>query len=264
MIHRILISVVVVPIVLGLACVDMSAPKGPASISNLTLPSPSLIVGDSMRDSTGTPAPLTITAFDASGNAAVAPGAQFFITDTTKASTLTGSNLLIGDHLGASVIVGQLGQLQTSPVTMPVTNRPNRLAKVSTDSTLVVLFSRDTTVSSSAVVSLGVFAVPGALDSASQGIIVRYTLAQTLSPSNPSRPAVVIVDNNGKPAKADTSSVTGSSSRHILVFPAFLGDSALKAGTKTDTIIVEARASYARAELANSPIIFKIPVRVSF
>ena len=36
----------------------MSAPKGPASISMLLLPSPSVVVGDVMRDSNGVPAPL--------------------------------------------------------------------------------------------------------------------------------------------------------------------------------------------------------------
>jgi hypothetical protein len=258
-IHRVLISVVLVAVALGLACVDMTAPKGPASISELRLPSPSLVVGDTMRDSTGTVAPLVITAFDANGNPAVAPGAQFFITDTTKASTLARSNLLIGNRLGSSIIIGQLGTLQTSPVNLPVTNRPAKLVKVSTDSLLMVLFSRDTTVDTSVVVSLNVLS---AQDSASQGIIVRYALARTLSPGNPSRPAVVIADANSKPGTVDTSSATGSSSRHILVFPAFLGDTALTHGNKTDTIIVEARASYAKAELTNSPIRFIIPVKI--
>jgi hypothetical protein len=260
-IHRVLISVVLVAVALGLACVDMTAPKGPASISELRLPSPSLVVGDTMRDSTGTVAPLVITAFDANGNPAVAPGAQFFITDTTKAATLALSNLLIGDRLGSTIIIGQLGTLQTSPVTLPVTNRPAKLVKVSADSTLVVPFSQFDSVSAASVVSLNVLS---AQDSASQGIIVRYTVARTLSPGNPQRPAVVIADANGKPGTADTSSSTGSSSRHILVFPALLGDSSLRAGTKTDTMIIEARASYAKAELANSPIRFIIPVRVTF
>jgi len=259
-IHRVLISVVVLAVALGLACVDMSAPKGPASISNLRLPSPSLIVGDSMRDSTGTLAPLTITAFDATGNPAVAPGAQFFITDTTKAATLALNNLLIGHRLGSTIIIGQLGNLQTSPVTLPVTNRPAKLVKVSSDTTLVAPFTVDTAVSAKAVVSLNVLS---AQDSASQVIIVRYTLARTLSPRNASRPAVVIADANGKAGTVDTSSSTGSSSRQILVFPALLGDAALLGGTKTDTIIVEAQASYAKVELANPPIRFIIAVRVS-
>jgi len=261
-IHRVLIPVLVVAVALGLACVDMSAPKGPASISNLRLPSPSLVVGDTMRDSTGTPAPLTITAFDANGNPAVAPGARFFITDTTKAATLALSNLLIGNRLGASIIIGQLGTLQTSPVTLPVTNRPAKLVKVSLDSLLVVPFpsAADTTLNGVSVVSLNVLS---AQDSASQGIIVRYTLARTLSPKNASRAAVVIADGGGKPGSVDTSTATGSSSRHIVVFSALLGDAALLGGTKIDTIIVEARASYAKAELSNSPIRFIIPVKVS-
>jgi hypothetical protein len=259
-IHRVLISVVAVAVALALACVNMSAPSGPASISELRPPSPSLIVGDTMRDSTGTAAPLTITAFDANMQQTAAVGSQFFITDTTKSATLTGSNLLIGNHLGSTVIIGQIGKLQTSPKTLPVTNRPSKLVKTSLDSLLVAPFTVDTAVSATSVVSLNVLS---AQDSASQGIIVRYTLVRTLAARNQSRPAVIIADANGKPGAVDTSQAGGASSRHILVFPALLGDAALLSGSKTDSIIVEARASYAKAALSNSPISFIIPVRVS-
>src|SRR5262249_40919727 len=52
------------------ACIDMSAPNnGVASISTLLLPSPSVVIGDVMRDSTGVPAPLAVTPFDQAGKA---------------------------------------------------------------------------------------------------------------------------------------------------------------------------------------------------
>jgi hypothetical protein len=203
---------------------------------------------------------LTITAFDANGQPAIAPGAQFFITDTTKSAHFdAGGTLLTGDHVGNTVIVGQLASLQTSPVTVPVTNLPAKMVKVSLDSMLVVPFSVDTTVKAVSNISLNVLS---AQDSASQGIIVRYTLVRPLAPRNASRPAVLITDPSGKPATADTTTASGSSTRQVAVFPALLGDAALLAGTKTDSVIVEARASYKGAELDGSPIVFTIPVRV--
>jgi hypothetical protein len=265
-IQRSLTVVVVVGVAVALACVDMSAPNGPAAISNLKLPSPSVVVGDVMRDSNGTPAPLTITAFDANGVPAIATGAQFFITDTVKAAHLAGGTLLTGDKIGSTVIIGQVGSLQTNPVTVPVTFLPFKMAKTATgsntgpDTTLVAPLTADTTVTSVANLSLR---VSSALDSASQGIVVRYTIARTLTPKDVSRPAVIIGDNSNKPAKADTTSAAGISTRKLIVFPALLGDAALLAGTKTDTAIVEARASYKGAELNGSPVRFIIAVRVS-
>jgi hypothetical protein len=260
-IQRFLTVVVAVAVVVGLACVDMSAPNGPAAISNLKLPSPSVVVGDVMRDSNGTPAPLTITAFDANGVPTIATGAQFFITDTVKAAHLAGGTLLTGDKIGSTIVVGQVGSLQTNPVTVPVTFLPSKMVKVSTDTTLVVPFSRDTTSTKFADMALRVLS---AADSASQGIVVRYTIARTLTPKDQSKPAVIIGGDDNKPAKSDTTDASGSASRRLIVFPALLGDSALLAGTKTDTAIVEARASYKGAELNGSPVRFIIAIRVVF
>ncbi len=259
--HRVFTSVVVVAVVLGLACVDMSAPKGPASISNLQLPSPSVIVGDVMRDSTGTPAPLTILSFDATGAHTVAPTAEFFITDTTKSAHLSGGNVLTGDKVGATVIVGQIGNLQTSSVTVQVTFAPFQMTHTGSDTTLVAPLSGDTTVTAAANLSL---TVKSAQDSGSAGIVVHYALLRAPGSSNTKHQAVFITDNSGKPASADTTSTTGSSTRRLVVFPAFLNDPALLAGTKTDSAIIEARASYKGALLNGAPVRFVIPIRVAF
>jgi hypothetical protein len=258
-IQRVLTSVVVVAVAVALACVDMSAPKGPASISALKLPSPFVAIGDVMRDSLGQPAPLTIIAFDAAGNQTVA-AAQFFITDTTKASHLSGSNILTGDKLGASVLVGQVGSLQTSPVTVPVTFAPFKMVHTGTDTTLVAPLTGDTTVTASASLALR---VTSAEDSASQGVVVKYALVRTLAANKDTRIAVFIADNSGKPATADTTTSSGSSTRRLVVVPAFIADQAIVAGTKTDSIIVEARASYKGAPLQGAPVRFVIPIRVA-
>jgi len=257
--QRVFTSVVLVAVVLGLACVDMSAPKGPASISGLRLPSPSVIVGDVMRDSTGTPAPLTILAYDASGAPTIASTAEFFITDSSKSAHLDGSNVLTGDKIGATVIVGQIGSLQTSAVTVPVTFQPFKMAHSGTDTTLVVPVG-DSSVKGSATLNL---LVKSALDSASQGIVVKYSLTRAPASADPAHPGVFIADNSNKRASADTTNSSGASARHLVVVWAFLSDAALLAGTKTDTAIVEARASYKGAELNGSPVRFIVPIRVS-
>jgi hypothetical protein len=257
-IQRVFASLAVGAVIVGLACVDMSAPKGPAAISNLKLPSPSVIVGDTMRDSVGHVAPLNIIAFNSARDTIVAVGAQFFITDTTKASHLNAGTTLVGDKIGSSVIVGQLGNLQTSAVTVPVTFKPARMLKTSVDSTLPVPGTGDTT--KTAFTTLGLH-VLSAGDSGSVGIVVSYTVTHAPA-SLPQHLAVMVQDNAGHLATADTTTGGGNSARRLVVFPAFLGDQAFVNGTKPDSAIVEAHASYRGVELQNSPIKFIIPIKV--
>src|SRR5262249_47488548 len=133
-IQRVFSALVVGTVIVGLACVDMSAPAGPASISNLRLPSPSVVVGDTMRDSLGQVAPLTILAFSSANDTIAAAGAQFFITDTVKAAHLAAGTKLVGDKIGSTVVLGQIGKLQTATINVPVTFKPDHMVKVSTDS----------------------------------------------------------------------------------------------------------------------------------
>ncbi|MGH7618415.1 MAG: hypothetical protein ACREPM_14435 [Gemmatimonadaceae bacterium] len=262
MIHRAFTSVVILAVVLGLACVDMSAPKGPASISNLKLPSPSVVVGDVMRDSTGAPAPLTIVAFNSAGVPTTAANAEFFITDSTKAAHLNGGTLLAGDKIGATIIIGQLGNLQTSSVTIPVTYLPFKMVHAGTDSALTAAATSDTSVNTFANLML---TVTSAEDSGSAGIVVQYALLHAPpSVTNAAHPAVFIADNSGHIATTDTTQATGTSTRRLMVFPALLAEeAALLGGTTTDSAIVEARASYKGALLNGAPVRFVIPIRVA-
>ena len=72
-----------------------------------------------------------------------------------------------------------------------------------------------------------------------------------------------IADNTNHLATADTTTEQGTSTRRLVVISARLSDQALVAGTKTDTAIVEARASYKGAPLDGSPVRFVIPIRVA-
>jgi hypothetical protein len=258
-IQRVLAALSIGAVIVGLACVDMSAPPGPASISNLRLPSPSVVVGDTMRDSLGNAAPLTILAFNSAMDTILAQGAQFFITDTTKAAHLNGGTTLVGDRIGSTVLLGQVGKLQTSTVNVPVTFRPFSMTKVSVDTTLLAP-AGDSTHTGTLSLSLRVLSVE---DSGSIGIVVSYNLIHAPA-SLPPHVAVQIQDNTGHIATADTTTFGGTSTRRLVATSAFLGDQAFVNGTKPDSAIVEAHASYKGVELQNSPVKFHIPIKVVF
>lgn len=248
---------------LAVACVDMSAPQGPASISALQLPSPFVVRGDVMRDSTGAPAKISILAYDANGTPLTDAAAQFFITDSAPAAHFDDSGNLVGDRLGTIRVIGQIGNLQTPVTTIPITVAPTTLAIGTGMDTVRAPLGKD---SSSSIGSTPLsLVVRGAGDTAVQGVVVHFTLTRTLESSSPTQPAVYIGDAAGKPASSDTTDGSGSANhKRLIVLTRKLADPALLNGTKVDSVIVDAAATYKGAPLAGSPTHLVIPVRVAF
>jgi hypothetical protein len=88
---------------LGVACLDLSAPIGPASISPIQLPAKFVVRGDTMRDSAGTPAPPVVNQFNAKGQLIGGDAPQFFILDSAPAAHFDPTTgVLVGDHWARS------------------------------------------------------------------------------------------------------------------------------------------------------------------
>ena len=260
MIPRIPTILVVIGAVIGVACVDMSAPKGPASISQLQLPSPSVVVNDVMRDSTGAPAKLGIIAFDATGATLTGQVPQFFVTDSGAPAVVDLSGAMIGTRVGVVHVVGQIGALQTPVVAIPITVAPKTIARIiTTPDTLFAPLSTDSTQKGSApatVAVLGDSALPVV------GFVVKYTLLHAPATSVTSKsPAVYLADDAGNPSTVDTTDVSGHASRNVVVISAFLGDPKVLNGTP-DSAVVTAQTSYKGALVSPSPIRIVIPIVV--
>ena len=252
----------------AVACLDMSAPKGPASISLLILPSSSIVVNDVMRDSLGNPAPLSVNAFDATGNLIPNVTRTFFITDSAPVATFIAPGVLRGDTLGTVHVVGQANGVQTPVAAIPVTVAPASLAPVSlattvSDTTYIRLDTVVVTGDTSKHVSVPLAVVlagvnPGTF---SQKFIIRYVLlaAPGTSPTATS-PAVFLADDQGSPRTAASTDASGQAHLNLVVTPANLGDTALISGQRVDTAIVTASTSYKGVPVAGSPVIFAVPI----
>ena len=239
----------------------MSAPQGPASISILQLPSPFVVRGDVMRDSAGAPAKLGVLAYDANGNPLTDVAAQFFITDSAPAAHFDENGQLVGDRLGTIRVIGQIGNLQTPVATIPITVAPVTLARGALDTVRAPLGKDSASSIGSTTLSL---VVRGAGDTAVEGVVVHYALTRTLE-STSSQPAVYIGSAAGKPVSSDTTDASGTANRtRLFVLTRKLADQALLSGTKVDSVIVDASATYKGAPLAGSPARLVIPVRVAF
>jgi len=261
-ISRIATILVVIGAVIGVACVDMSAPKGAASISGLQLPSPSVVVGDVMRDSTGAPATLSVIAYDANGAKITDLATQFFVTDTGAPATLDASGMLTGTKLGTVHVVGQIGALQTPVAAIPVTVAPKLIARTAaTIDTIRAPLSTDSTQRAHA--DIGVTVSGDSSDQKAAGFIVKYTLVYAPATSSTSKsPAVFLAGDQGTASTVDTTDASGLASRSVVVVSAFLADPALLAGTKVDSAVVTAQTSYKGALVSPSPIRFVIPIVV--
>jgi hypothetical protein len=235
----------------AVACVDVSSPKGVVSISALLPPSPGVVRGDVMRDSSGAPAAMRIIAYDASNKPVGGLSPEFFVLD--RGAHVDAAGVLVGDSLTTVRVVGTIGGLQTAPVSIVVSVAPVKVAAVGRIDTMRVRVSADTTQNVSP--ALGV-AVTGAGDTAVAGVVVQYAVTRMPAslPGNP--PTVYISDPAGRPMSRDTTEASGRASRRR----AAMRITAL--GGPLDSIVVEASASYKGAPLQGSPVRLVIPVKL--
>jgi hypothetical protein len=240
----------------------MSAPKGPASISTLMLPSPSVVVGDTMRDSTGAVAPLRVIAYDANDTPIVEPPTLFLVIDTSGAGHIANSNKLVGDKLGSISVLGQIAGIQTTTVGVPVTIAPiTFVLPTGLPDTLVVPFAGDTTASSTGSTAIAV-TLKGRGDTASVGFIVKYDLVNAPASIPGSTTGAVYIGNDaGQPSPRDTTDA-GGASRKLFVKSWLLADAALKAGQRTDSAVVLVSTAYKGKQVNGSPIRVVIRIKV--
>lgn len=237
----------------------MSAPKGATSISVLQLPSPSVIVGDSMRDSLGAVKPITVIAYDGAGLPIIDAVAQIFVTDTTKFAHLTPAAILVGDSIGQARLTGQVGGLQTPGVGVPVTYRPAKIVPGAKDTNaLLPKLGTDsaTSLSSRAVVAI----VRSIEDSASQGIIVRFKLTH-VPPNKPGTtgPTAYLADDGRVPQSRDTTIANGNATINV-VLNAFVLEPNIIFG-RLDSAVVQAESFHNGKRLAGSPVTIVVPIR---
>jgi len=264
-IRRIALPLVTIAAVTALACVDMSAPDGAASISALLLPSPSVVVGDTMRDSTGAVAPLHVTAYDANSSPIDGLATLFFITDSAKIAHLANSSFLVGDKQGTAHVIGQVTGVQTLPALVHVTLAPTAFALAPTPlpDTLVVDLKglTDTTAASTKTQAIAV-TLKGAGDTATVGFIVKFELVSApATTAGSATPAVFISGDAGKASLVDTTDATGAS-RNVVVKSALLADDALKSGAKSDSVVVLVSTFYKGKPVSGSPIRVKLPLKI--
>jgi hypothetical protein len=215
------------------ACVDLASPSDEVtSLSRVKLPLPGVVVGDTMRDSTGAVAPLHAVAYNKAGDS-IPVTLTYVVLDP---GAHTAGDLLIGDVQAASVkVVASSAAIQTLPVTVAVTLSPDTI--VAADSTLHHLtfsLTNGDTVATSGTLNALVRHL-GATPSGVDAVIVQYTITQA-PPDNGSGPSVVLVNGNASSARDTTSGGVAGRALRLRV--------AALTNVIADTAVVTASASY--------------------
>jgi len=228
----------------ALACGDVSGSSTSVlSIQFDSLAAPSVVVGDTLRDTTGTVIMPMVHAFNYNGDEILPAPVWFQSPDSgVVVDSLTG--VVFADSLRSTAarIVATVGSLQAIQK-VDVTLRPDSLTAVTgLDSLSYSPLDSTLNVSPPLNVKLTHGIAPN--DSAVKSYIVSFAIVSQSDPQ-----LGQLVNDAGKPSVVDTTDATGIAGRAIRLYPLFLHST-----TGVDTIKVNATAKYQGAQVKGSPV----------
>lgn len=261
-------------IVAAWSCTKLpSDPGTPFSIAFRRAPSPSVVLGDVMRDSTGQPARLQAFAFNLRGDTIRDfPVTYFLVAKDSQPGKLEdglitafSDTAYIDDTLR---VVAVAGGVQSTPLRIVVTLKPDALVLVGTDTVRFFLPAADT-LPLSASMSVRLRHTPIAPEPAQDTVVpayeVRYRVVGSSSGIADSS-YVTIADGSRRFAPIDTTDANGGASRQLRVrrtkYP-YPYDTIAPGTSAVDTVYVDATASYMGTAVAGSPVRFKVLVTLA-
>jgi hypothetical protein len=228
----------------ALACTDLSGSSIPVlSIQFDSLAAPSVVVGDTLRDTTGAVIFPVVHAFDFNGDEIASIPVRFQSPDSgVVVDSITG--VVFGDSLRSTParIVATVGTLQAIQ-RVDLTLRPDLMVAVNGRDTLSYsLIDTTVNISRSLTVKLTHGIAPD--DSAVKSYIVSFAIVSQTDPN-----LATLVNDAGKPSVVDTTDASGVAGRSIRLHPLFL-----TSGTTVDSIFVNATARFKGVPVSGSPV----------
>jgi hypothetical protein len=239
---------------LAVACLDISSPvTGISSITSVLLPTPSVVVNDTLRDTLGNIRPLAVHAFGPNGEQI--PDADivvryFAIDSTNKLHVDSTTGVAWGDALSPlAKVVARVsptngkGTIQTLQVPLPVVPTPVRATKG--DSVIDFPFDPTTvdTLGSGLVSPSLDVTVLGDADTPIPSYIVSYKILRMPTSQVSGEPTVRILDRSGNDSTVAITSSSGVASRQLRVRLKAIPQNLL-IGAATDTVVVQVRVLY--------------------
>jgi hypothetical protein len=226
------------------ACGDLTGSSGGVlSIEFDSLAAPAVVVGDSLRDTTGALVFPGVRVFDAKGAQIESPAVRFQSPDSgVHVDSITG--VIRADSLRSTparifATIGSLQALQRVGVTL----RPDSLAVVLAADTIRYSLS-DTTVDVSKALTVKLLHGVAPNDSVVNSWIVSFAITSQTDPA-----LATLVNESGKASLVDTTGTDGIAGRMIRLHPV-----ALTSATATGDIVVNVTAKYRGSPVKSSPV----------
>jgi len=233
------------------ACTQVStSPTRVAALEFDSLPYPSIVTGDSMRDSTGKVSALHAVVFNGTGGIIANPSVQYIAFDTGL--TIGAGNILTAQARNGSVrLIAQSGGLESRPLPVLITRRPD---SVIANSKLVDTLSYDFSLlsySNKFGVKLATNDTAGGV-SVTQGWLVSYQLFYHGKAVGPNDSTVFTIVHGSAPnfTSVDTTAQDGTSGRRVRLRLAGLVD------TTGAPVTVVATVRYKGVAVRGSPVTF--------
>jgi hypothetical protein len=253
------IASLVALVVLGVAMLSCgegkTGPDVPLAIEFHPPQLPSMVVGDSLRDTLGNVDSLHAIVFNSSGDTIADAPTRYVHADTThivSVDSVSGKALAL--DTGQARFVAQASTLQSPPETLFVVPAPDHFTNITPLQDTLIFES----VRSDTLFALSVSLASGDLAVNHYRIEYRFVYPADLNAEDSTR--VLLSDENRKFSLVDTTSiatsgVAGVATRFLRVSPF--------AHTVDDTVVVEARAFLPNhTPVSGSPLRFKVLVQI--
>lgn len=234
------------------ACIELSVdPTAVGSIQFDAPPATAIVIGDTLRDTTGAVSPLRARVFAANGDEIT--DAEVLFTNTDSLVTIEDGNLVVStrDTTGTAKLFASIGGLQSSARSLPVIPRPDSIApRVTLDT---IAYRPATTGASLDTLSIGFIVRAGT--STVGPVRVSFQLYRGGTPLAPNDTVTyALITAVGRVSTVDTTDGSGLALRVLRVrIPA--------GSTPTDTLVVRARTALGGAPLKGDTIAATILVR---
>lgn len=246
-------------------------PDEPAAIELDSLPSPSIVIGDSLRNGDGVATAVRAVVRNIRGEIIDNAPITYVYAEYNRDSALivdplTGFVTAVKQPTGEARIAARVGGALQVLRTITVTPRPDSMDRVGQPNIVPLVTTLPDTnrasaqANTSAALTVVVRSI-GELDGAPtsipvRGWVVRFALVQPTNPTNDSTAAVFLVNEAGRASVLDTTDAQGVASRAVRIRA-----SQFPASTAPDSVVVEATANYRGTVLDGAPLRIVVPVR---
>ncbi len=224
------------------ACTDVSGSSTSVlSIQFDTLPNPSVVVGDTLRDTAGAVVRPVVHAFTFKGEEII-PAPVYFLSPDSGVTVDSATGIVTADSLRTTParIVATVGTLQAAQ-SVNVTLRPDLLRAVNALDSLLYS-ATDSTLNVSPLMRVKLTHGVAPNDSAVTFYIVSFAIVSQSDPR-----LGELVNDAGKPAIVDTTDASGIAGRKIRLHSLFIT-------TPVDSIVINATAKYRGVQVNGSPV----------